>query len=176
MPKWTTKEFVDEAYGNRDVVALANMVRDEELPAEVKQHLSSVILGHLSGTTNFPKRRPPKKGLYWEKRSIAERVWRAKKANGWKKIGSAVDHVAQELRCSSKTVWNAWKVFDPVAYELKQEELLFDALLDAANEARWESAIESLKAEHGEREFTDEEIADAAYEIDQQDWRDHDDY
>ena len=32
------------------------------------------------------------------------------------------------------------------------------------------------KAEHGQREFTDEEIRDAAHELDQQDWRDHDDY
>ena len=63
MPKWTTKKFVDEAYGNRDVVALANLVRDEELPSEVREHLSTVIFGHLSGATNFPKRRPPKKGL-----------------------------------------------------------------------------------------------------------------
>jgi hypothetical protein len=151
MPKWTNKEFVDSAYGNRDVVAVANMIRDADLPLEVREHLAGVILGHLSGSTTFPKRRPPKQGLYWEKHSIAEKVWWAKKSNGWKKISSAVAHVAGELKCSPRKVCDCLKVLDPAGYEIKREEAEFEAMLDAAYEARWEAAVESLREEHGER-------------------------
>jgi hypothetical protein len=130
----------------------------------------------LSGTIKFPRRRPPKRGLYWEKQALAERVWEAKKANGWKKISSAIELVAGEEKCSPRTIWDCWKVFDPAGYEIRREEAAFDAMLDAANEARAEAALEWLKENEGDCEFTDEEIADAAHELDQEDWRDHDDY
>ena len=39
--------------------------------------------------------------------------------------------------------------------------------MDAANEARREAALESLREEFGDREFSDEEVADAEYEVDQ---------
>ena len=42
-----------------------------------------------------------------------------------------------------------------------------DAMLDAAYEARSETALEWLKESEGDREFTDEEIEDAAHELDQ---------
>jgi hypothetical protein len=44
---------------------------------------------------------------------------------------------------------------------------------DAAYEAEWESAVESLKEQHGDREFTDEEVRD---EIEEQRraWEDFD--
>jgi hypothetical protein len=116
---------------------------------------------------------PPKKGLYREKREVAERVWNLKKARGWKKVGSAIEHVAKEMRRSERYVWGCWKIFDPVRHEYQLEEAEFDAILDAARDARWEATIESLKEEHGEREFTDEEIADAAHELDQKGWPDY---
>jgi hypothetical protein len=178
MPKWTTKAFIDDALGARDIVVLTNLIRDEELPPEVRQHLSNTIHGLLTGSLKFPRRRPPKKGLYWEKQKIAEKVWRAKKYNGWKKISSAVDHVAAELKCSPKKVWECWRIFDPIRYELQQEKNEFDFLMNAAYEARAEAAIEWLKESEGDREFTDEEIQDAANELDAalQAWASDDDY
>ena len=107
-------------------MALTNLICDDDLPPDVRDHLRQVLSGLLSGGIKFPRRRPPKKGLYGEKQSIALKVWRAKKENGWKKITSAVDHVAKELGRSPKTVWECWRVFDPVGYELRREKVEFD--------------------------------------------------
>ena len=52
-------------------------------------------------------------------------------------------------------------------YELREEELLFDAMVDAAYEARWNDAVEWLKEHEGDREFTDEEIETAAEGLDE---------
>jgi hypothetical protein len=179
VPKWTTKEFIDDALGARNIVALTNLICDDDLPPEVRKHLANIIHGLLSGTIKFPRRRPPKRGLYWDKHTLAVRVWNAKKANGWKKISSAIEQVASEEKCSPRTIWDCWKVFDPAGYEFQLERVEFDFMMDAGMDERREAAIELLKEEHGEREFTDEEIADAAYEVDQA-WHDasphHEDY
>jgi hypothetical protein len=71
------------------------------------------------------------------------------------------------MRRSERYVWGCWKIFDPAGYEHQREEAEFDFMMDAANDARWAAAIESLKEEHGEREFTDEEIEDAAADLDE---------
>ena len=73
-------------------------------------------------------------------------------------------------------MWGCWKIFDPAGYEHQREEAAFEYMLDAANEARAEAALEWLKENEGDREFTDEEIADAAYELDQEDWGHHEPY
>ena len=102
MPKWTTKAFVDDALGARDVAALTNLISDDDLPSEGREHLGRVIHGLLSRTIKFPRRRPPKRGLYSKKHALAEKVWKLKKAKGWKKIGSAIEAVASEEKCSPK--------------------------------------------------------------------------
>jgi hypothetical protein len=178
--KWKpTKEFINDALGQRDIVALTNLIRDQDLPPEVRQHLADTIHGLLTKKIKWPRRRPPKKGLYSEKRQVAERVWNLKKARGWQKVSSAISHVAKELKLSERTVWGCWKVFDPAGYEYLLKRVEFDFMMDAGMDERREAAIELLKEEHGEREFTDEEIEDAAYEVDQA-WHDasphHEDY
>ena len=40
------------------------------------------------------------------------------------------------------------------------EEFQYDAMIEAAYEAAWDSAVDALKQEHGDREFTDEEVSD----------------
>ena len=46
-------------------------------------------------------------------------------------------------------------------------------MVEAAHEAAWESAVAALKQEHGDREFTDEEVNDEIYEQ-QRAWEDFD--
>jgi hypothetical protein len=162
--KWTpTKEFIDDALGQRDIVALTNLIRDQDLPPEVQQHLADTIHGLLTKKIKWPRRRPPKKGLYRQKQEIAERVWRTMKSNGWKKIGSAIEHIASEEKCSPRTVWECWKVFDPDAYEYRREKAEFDFMMDVANEARAEAALEWLKENEGDREFAEIRIRGRKY-------------
>jgi hypothetical protein len=132
--------------------------------------LAHTISGLLTRRIKFPKRRPPKIGLRWKRQLIAERVWETKRSKGWKKIDSAINHVAEEFKLSPSTVWKCWSDFgNPAGYELKLEKLQYDAMIteayDLANEARREAAIESLKETKGNREFTDEEIETAANEL-----------
>jgi hypothetical protein len=70
VPRWTTKGFIDDALGQRDIVALTNLICDQDLPPEVRQHLADTIHGLLTKKIKWPRRRPPKKGLYWEKRKL----------------------------------------------------------------------------------------------------------
>jgi len=70
---------------------------------------------------------------------IAERVWAGKKSGSLIKVSSAVAEVAQELRCSETTVWNAWKEFDPIEYKRWKREDKNERWLDAARETREES-------------------------------------
>jgi hypothetical protein len=114
------------------------LILDEELPPEVRKHLADTISGLLIGSIKPPRGRPRKRGLWLERREIARRVWDTKKSKGWKKVGSAIEDVAKQLKCSPRTVYKCWAEFDPAGYELKLEKLKYDAMLDATYEARAE--------------------------------------
>ena len=168
MASWVTKAFINDALAARDAVALANLIGDGELAPEVREHLADIIVGLLTGKIKFTKRRPPKRGLHWQKQNIAEAVWNAKKRNGWKKISSAISYVAKELKLSERTVWGCWKVFDAFRYEIRREKIELDAMLDDGHTARWEAAVEWLtETEGADRQFTDEEIEAAAERLDE---------
>jgi hypothetical protein len=86
MPKWTTKAFIDDALGARDIVVLTNLIRDEELPPEVRQHLSNTIHGLLTGSLKFPRRRPPKKVFIGRSRRLPKKSGGQRNTTAGKKL------------------------------------------------------------------------------------------
>ena len=178
MPSYTTKEDIDDAVRLRHPEWLAKYITDDQIPKEVRQHLAEIIEGLFTGRIKLPRGRVPQRDLWYQKKVIAEQVWRVKKSNGYAKIGSAIDHVAKELKCSPRKVWNCWRGFKPAAYEealeMKLQELHFDTMSDSYYETRAESALEWLKETEGDREFSDEEIEAAAQKLDEDyDWDDY---
>jgi hypothetical protein len=183
--KWATEEGIEGAVRERDVDWLVRLIREgDSLTPEVREYLACVIADLLTGKRKFPRRRPKKKGLGSEKHRIQVKVWEAIKSQGKKipmsyangksrlirgehSVKVAVAAVAKELKRSQATVWNAWAGFDPWGYELRKEKYAYDAMCDAAYEFRWETALESLQEEYGNKlEFSDEEIEARAKELD----------
>jgi hypothetical protein len=81
------------------------------------------------------------------------------KSGNFAKIDSAVQEVAKQRRISPTTVWKCWSQFDTASYQIQHEKAEFDFLCDMAYETGRETAIGSLRKEHGpDKEFTDEEI------------------
>jgi hypothetical protein len=157
---------IDEAVSNRDPDLLANLICTEGVDEKVRLYLAEVIFDILVGKKKFPRRRPKKHMLQWDREKIGQRVWETKKSKGLSKISLAVHEVAKEKHLSPRTVWTCWKAFDPGKYEWRREEAMHDFLVEMHYETRREAAIESLKEQHGDRRFTDEEIEEEAQELD----------
>ena len=192
---WITKELIDGYVRDRDVIALCQLIQNAaELTPEVREYLAGAIGDLLTGKRRFPRRRPKKTGLWYEKQRIQVKLWEALKSQGNKlpinladgksclirgkhSIKRAVADVAKELKCSETTVWAAWSGFDPLSYEWGREKHQLDAEWDRAMELRAELAPESLQREFGNKaEFSDEEVEARAKELDE-DWRsDYDDW
>ena len=167
MARWATVEHIDRAVREGKYAYLAELIRHaDELSPEVRDHLATVALGALTGKIKRPKHRPQKAETEWRAKEIAERVVSLGRYHGWDKRTAAVQQVCQEYGCGPSTVYAALRKFR-VLIELKFEEHEYDAMLDAAYESRREMAIESLREEFGDREFSDEEVADAEHEVDQ---------
>ena len=70
------KSHVDDALAERNTTYLANLIpAAQHLSPEVRAHLADVIFGLLTGGVKFPRRRPKKQGLEYERERIAEKVW-----------------------------------------------------------------------------------------------------
>src|SRR4029079_4613084 len=95
------------------------------LGAEVKEHLVNVIFDLLTGKRKFPRRRPKKKQLF-EKERIGQLVRQTQQREGLKKISSAVEQVAKDLRISPRQVWKCWKRFNVVRCAMRQEKIEHD--------------------------------------------------
>jgi hypothetical protein len=176
--KHVDQSRIDEAVSNRDPDLLANLICTEGVDEKVRLYLAEVIFDILVGKKKFPRRRPKKHMLQWYREQIGQRVWETKKSKGLNKIGSAVHEVAKEKNLSPRTIWTCWKAFDPGKYEWRREEAEHDYLMEMANEAAEaarEAAITHLKEEHGDREFTEEEVSDEIEEQ-QRAWANFDDY
>src|SRR4029453_9476319 len=74
LGKWTTKQDIDDAVRDPVVKGLADAIRDPETPQEVRDYLTDVVTGLLTGELKFPRQRPKKKGLYWERYEIGSEV------------------------------------------------------------------------------------------------------
>src|SRR5262249_19690542 len=192
-----SEEGIEGAVRERDVGWLVHLIRQgNDLTPEVREYLACVIGDLLTGKRSFPSRRPKKKGLSTEKEVIAEKVWAALKSQGHTlpvsyangrsrlmrgshsvKVGVAA--VAKEMRCSTTKVYNVWSGFDPRGYELKKEKRTYDAQMECYYDFPQDEAIQALKEEHGDREFTHDEITTAMGEIEaraREDYRDYDDF
>ena len=78
---------------------------------------------------------------------------------------------ATEFDCSVRKVEKCYNIHRKALEHYQREKDEHDFLIDEYYETRREAAIESLKEEHGDREFTDEEIEAEAEELDEA-WRD----
>jgi hypothetical protein len=112
------------------------------------------------------KRGRPRKDHWDQRKWTVLSVLSLSRRKGWEKIEAAVLKVAEQERISPRTVWSRWADPDYRLWaNLTLEKHEYDAMLDLAHEAAWEEARESLAAEHGEREFTDEEIESRIEEL-----------
>jgi hypothetical protein len=176
VAKWyASKRGIDRAVSDRDLAYLTDLIRDPDMLPELREQLADAILGLLTGQTKRPAHRPKREATIRETEGIGERVWRLRRFEGWKKVTSAVKRVSEELGCSEKKVWNAWRDFDLLKHEMHHEKASFDAMLNAAHEARLEEAAAWLAENEGAREFSDEEVEAAAKQLDEQ-WAEHDGY
>jgi GTP cyclohydrolase II len=129
------------------------------------------------------KRGRPKGSKTFDPDSIALRVWKAVKSQGYSlhvtsttgkplrgghSLKVAVAAVVKELGCSETTVWNAWRGFNVLKYEMRIEKCRFDFECDIHNECRHGEALESLQREFGNRaEFSHEEVEERAQDLDE---------
>lgn len=163
--KQVKRSHIDDSVSERDPDFLANLIRAEDLNAEVKEHLAHVIFELLTGKKKFPAHRPKKKDADRQARWIAEEVVRIHRYRPeWAKLTAAVKKVAQDQGCGESKVWGALKDHR-VGALIRLEEAEYDAMVDAAYEAEWKEAVEHLKEEHGDREFSDEEVHDEIAEM-----------
>jgi hypothetical protein len=120
------------------------------------------------------KRGRPRKDHWDGRKWTVLRVLSLSQRKGWEKVGAAIQKIAQEEGISPRTVWSRWAQGDYRLWaHLTLEKLEHDAMVDLAHEAAWEAAMESLAEEHGDREFTDEEIESRLEQL-QQEWADFD--
>ena len=125
------------------------------------------------------KRGRPKKDWRDDRGTVLSFVMLSQRP-GWEKISACVSEVARRHNCSVPTVWRRLRSGETRLWaEIELEDRQYDAMLDAAYDAERESAMASLVEEHGEREFTTEEIEDRIEEIRADyadfDWADLDD-
>jgi hypothetical protein len=157
--KWYA-EAIDRAISDRDFARLADWIRSPTLSTENRDHLAKTVLGLLNGKIKRPNHRPKKTKTKQVAQDIAEDVVRLHRyRREWAKLSAAVKKVAQDRGCSASTVWGALKEHRVRAI-VRFEEAEYDAMLDEAYTAEWEAAVEHLKEEHGDREFSDEEVRD----------------
>ena len=165
MAKDGAIELIDRALNERDFAYLADLIRKSDLSPKVRDHLANVVLGLLTGKIKLPAHRPNKAETAEEPKQIAKMVLQVHKWHrGWEKLSAAIKQVAQRKGCSESKVWNALRNHRLLA-ELHLDNAEYDTMVDAAYMANREAAIESLKQEYGDREFSDEEVEAALEEL-----------
>ena len=165
MAKDWTIELIDRALNERNFDYLADLIRKSDPSPQVRDHLATVVLGLLTGEIKLPARRPKSAETTDEPKQIAKMVLQVHKWHrGWERLSAAVKQVAQRKGCSESKVWNALRNHRLLA-ELHLDKVEYDTMVDAAYTANREAAIESLKQEYGDREFSDEEVEAAVVEL-----------
>ncbi len=128
-----------------------------------------MVLALLTKKIDFPAHRLQKSKTFQDQIAIGSRIQDLKHRRAKKPF----ETVAVEFGCSVRKVQGCWAVYRDFSEELSREKHRDDALMDMAYEAARDSAIAHLKEEHGDREFTDEEVSDEI-EAQQQAWADFD--
>ena len=170
MAKDGAIELIDRALNERDFAYLADLIRKSDPSPKVRDHLANVVLGFLTGRIKLPAHRPKRAETAEEPKQIAKMVLQVHKWHrGWEKLSAAVKQVAQRKGCSESKVWNALRNHRLLS-ELHLDKVEYDTMVDAAYR---EAAIESLKQEYGDREFSDEEV-EAAFEALEKAWANFD--
>ena len=119
--------------------------------------------GVLTRKIKFPPHRPKRLQTYSQAVEIGNRVHELKCETGEE---SRTRWSPPNSSCSISKVEQVYAAHKNALKEYQREKYEYDFLLDMAHEARAEAALEYLKEEHGEREYTDEEIESAAQYLD----------
>ena len=151
---------IDKAVQQRDFARLAEMIFNTTMPQAAREYLAKIILDLLAGRIRAAKHRPKNWQTEWKNQQLAQRAVSLQRYHHeWKKLTAVVEKIHQETGRAKSAIWKAIKKYRGYA-EHRLEEAEYDAILDAAYEAEWESAVHSLIEEFGERDFTDEEVRD----------------
>jgi hypothetical protein len=163
MAKDRAIERIDRAGHDGDSNYLADLIRKPDLAPEVRDHLATVVFGLLTGKIKRPAHRPKSQKIEQDAKEIAKQVLVLNRWQGWEKRIAAVKHVAQKLGCGEQKVWNALRDHGFEA-ERNLDKREFE-ILDDANTAMREAAVNSLNDKYGDREFTHEEVKAEADEL-----------
>ena len=153
--------MIDRAVGERDYTYLSTLIGEPNLPPDVREHLGWIVLALLTKKIKFPAHRSAKTKTFSEKMAIGSRVRDLKHQRAKKPF----ETVAVEFNCSVKKVQNCWAVYRDLAKELSRAKHEANALREMAYEANRAAAVQSLKEEHGDRDFSEEEIEAAEHEL-----------
>ena len=104
----------------------------------------------LTKKIKFPAHRVAKSKTFQDKILIGGRVQELKH----QRVKKPIETVAVEFDCSVRKVEACWAVYQ----DFSQERQAGDYEIDMANEAHRSEAVQSLKDEHGDRDFSEEEI------------------
>ena len=153
--------MIDRAVGERDYTYLSKLIGEPNLPPVVREHLALTVLALLTKKIAFPAHRPEKMKTFTEKMAIGARVRELKNQRAKKPF----ETVSVEFNCCVRKVQSCWAVYRDLAEELSRAKHENDALREMAYEANRAAAVQSLKEEHGDRDFSEEEIEAAEHEL-----------
>ena len=152
---------VDHATRERDYTYLCKLIGDPDLPPDVRAHLAKIILALLTKKIQFPAHRLAKSKTFMDQIAIGSRIQDLKRQGAKKPF----ETVAVEFGCSVRKVQGCWAVYRDFSRELQAEKYRDDYERDMAHEAHRAAAVQSLKDEHGDRDFSEEEIEAAEQEL-----------
>lgn len=162
---------IDRALDERNFAYLSELIARQDLAADVRAHLANVVLGLLTGKIKFPPHRRKSPRTLSDQLEIGNRVYQLK----WQGVKKPTAIAADEFQCSISKVEQCCKVHRAALKHYGDEKRRDDYLWEMHYETRADAALECLKEEHGEREFSDDEIEGKAKELDEA-WANFDDY
>jgi hypothetical protein len=161
---------IERALDERDFDYLSRLIIRQDLTEDVRAHLAGVVRALLTGEIKFPSHRPKSIRTFAEAVKIGNRVHQLK----WQGVKKAIAVAATEFKCSISKVEKVYANHKKALANYQREKAQNDYMMDMAYDAARDAAVTHLKEEHGDREFTDEEVSDEI-EAQQQAWADFDD-
>ena len=155
---------IDRALEERNFSFLSELICRQDLAADTRTYLAKVVLGLLTGKIKYPPHRRKSAHTFMNALEIGNRVQQLK----WQGVKKPTVVAATEFECSVRKVEQCYAAHKAALKHYGDEKRQHDYLIDMAYETLRESAIEALKEEHGEREFSEEEIGAAAEKIEEE--------